>query len=53
MNNTIEKAKRRQSQAIFWASVFIAMSMNADDKNTLPHFTSDRLGLTLTFISLG
>jgi uncharacterized membrane protein len=34
--------------------VFIAMSMNADDKNTFASFhIRQGLGLTLTFISLG
>jgi uncharacterized membrane protein len=55
MNNTIEKGKTAAvTSYILGIGVFIAMSMNADDKNTFASFhIRQGLGLTLTFISLG
>jgi hypothetical protein len=43
MNNTIEQGKTAAiTSYILGIGVFIAMSMNADDKILLPHFTSDK-----------
>ncbi|MFT5963587.1 MAG: putative membrane protein [Flavobacterium sp.] len=55
MNNTIEQGKTAAiTSYILGIGVFIAMSMNADDKNTFASFhIRQGLGLTLTFISLG
>jgi uncharacterized membrane protein len=55
MNNTIEKGKTAAiTSYILGIGVFIAMSMNADDKNAFASFhIRQGLGLTLTFISLG
>ncbi|MGO4821277.1 MULTISPECIES: hypothetical protein [unclassified Flavobacterium] len=55
MNNTIEKGKTAAiTSYILGIGVFIAMSMNADDKNSFASFhIRQGLGLTLTFISLG
>jgi uncharacterized membrane protein len=55
MNNTIETGKTAAiTSYILGIGVFIAMSMNADDKNTFASFhIRQGLGLTLTFISLG
>ncbi|MFQ3174888.1 MAG: putative membrane protein [Flavobacterium sp.] len=55
MSNTIEKGKTAAiTSYIMGVGVFIAMSMNADDKNTFASFhIRQGLGLTLTFISLG
>lgn len=55
MNNTIEKGKTAAiTSYILGIGVFIAMSMNADDKNPFASFhIRQGLGLTLTFISLG
>lgn len=54
-NNTVEKGKTTAiTSYILGIGVFIAMSMNADDKNTFASFhIRQGLGLTLTFISLG
>jgi hypothetical protein len=54
MNNTIEQGKTAAiTSYILGIGVFIAMSMNADDKNTFASFhIRQGLGLTLTFISL-
>jgi hypothetical protein len=52
MNNTIEKEKR-QHQLYLRYQVFIAMSMNSEDKNTFASFhIRQGLGITLSF-SLG
>jgi uncharacterized membrane protein len=55
MNNTIEKGKTAAITAyILGIGVFIAMSMNSEDKNTFASFhIRQGLGITLTFISLG
>ncbi|MBE0390540.1 putative membrane protein [Flavobacterium sp. 7E] len=55
MNNTIEKGKTAAiTSYILGIGVFIAMSMNAEDKNAFASFhIRQGLGLTLTFISLG
>jgi uncharacterized membrane protein len=55
MNNTIEKGKTAAiTSYILGIGVFIAMSMNAEDKNPYASFhIRQGLGITLTFISLG
>jgi uncharacterized membrane protein len=55
MNNTIEAGKTAAiTSYILGIGVFIAMSMNAEDKNEFASFhIRQGLGLTLTFISLG
>jgi uncharacterized membrane protein len=55
MNNTIDTGKTAAiTSYILGIGVFIAMSMNSDDKNTFASFhIRQGLGLTLTFISLG
>ena len=55
MNNTIETGKTAAiTSYILGIGVFIAMSMNSDDKNTFASFhIRQGLGITLTFISLG
>lgn len=55
MNNTIEKGKTAAiTSYILGIGVFIAMSMNSEDKNSFASFhIRQGLGLTLTFISLG
>jgi len=55
MNNTIETGKTAAiTSYILGIGVFIAMSMNSDDKNSFASFhIRQGLGLTLTFISLG
>lgn len=55
MNDTIEKGKTAAiTSYILGIGVFIAMSMNAEDKNAFASFhIRQGLGLTLTFISLG
>jgi uncharacterized membrane protein len=55
MNNTIEKGKTAAiTSYILGVGVFIAMSMNSEDKNTFASFhIRQGLGITLTFISLG
>lgn len=55
MNNTIEQGKTAAiTSYILGIGVFIAMSMNAEDKNKFASFhIRQGLGLTLTFISLG
>ena len=55
MNNTIEKGKMAAiTSYILGIGVFIAMSMNSEDKNTFASFhIRQGLGITLTFISLG
>ena len=55
MNDTIEKGKTAAiTSYILGIGVFIAMSMNAEDKNPFASFhIRQGLGLTLTFISLG
>src|SRR3970040_2525128 len=55
MNDTIEKGKTAAiTSYILGIGVFIAMSMNSEDKNTFASFhIRQGLGLTLTFISLG
>jgi len=55
MNNTIEAGKTAAiTSYILGIGVFIAMSMNSEDKNTFASFhIRQGLGLTLTFISLG
>jgi uncharacterized membrane protein len=54
-NNTIEAGKTAAiTSYILGIGVFIAMSMNAEDKNEFASFhIRQGLGLTLTFISLG
>ncbi len=54
-NNTIEKGKTTAiTSYILIVGVFIAMSMNADDKNSFASFhIRQALGLSITFISLG
>lgn len=53
--NTIEEGKTAAiTSYILGIGVFIAMSMNAEDKNSFASFhIRQGLGLTLTFISLG
>lgn len=53
--NTIEDGKTAAiTSYILGIGVFIAMSMNAEDKNSFASFhIRQGLGLTLTFISLG
>lgn len=55
MNNTIEEGKTAAiTSYILGIGVFIAMSMNAEDKNPYASFhIRQGLGITLTFISLG
>jgi uncharacterized membrane protein len=55
MNNTIEAGKTAAiTSYILGIGVFIAMSMNSEDKNTFASFhIRQGLGITLTFISLG
>jgi uncharacterized membrane protein len=55
MNNSIEKGKTAAiTSYILGIGVFIAMSMNSEDKNTFASFhIRQGLGITLTFISLG
>lgn len=55
MNNNIEQGKTAAiTSYILGIGVFIAMSMNSEDKNTFASFhIRQGLGLTLTFISLG
>ncbi len=55
MNNTIEEGKTAAiTSYILGIGVFIAMSMNAEDKNPFASFhIRQGLGITLTFISLG
>jgi uncharacterized membrane protein len=55
MNNTIETGKTAAiTSYILGIGVFIAMSMNAEDKNEFASFhIRQGLGITLTFISLG
>lgn len=55
MNETIEKGKTAAiTSYILGVGVFIAMSMNAEDKNPFASFhIRQGLGITLTFISLG
>lgn len=55
MNDTIEKGKTAAiTSYILGVGVFIAMSMNAEDKNPFASFhIRQGLGITLTFISLG
>lgn len=55
MNNTIEEGKTAAiTSYILGVGVFIAMSMNAEDKNPFASFhIRQGLGITLTFISLG
>jgi uncharacterized membrane protein len=54
-NNSIEKGKTAAiTSYILGIGVFIAMSMNSEDKNSFASFhIRQGLGLTLTFISLG
>jgi uncharacterized membrane protein len=55
MNDTIEKGKTAAiTSYILGIGVFIAMSMNSEDKNEFASFhIRQGLGITLTFISLG
>lgn len=55
MNDTIEKGKTAAiTSYILGIGVFIAMSMNAENKNPYASFhIRQGLGITLTFISLG
>lgn len=55
MNSSVEKGKSAAiASYILGIGVFIAMSMNAEDKNSFASFhIRQGLGLTLTFISLG
>ncbi len=55
MNNTIEAGKTAAiTSYILGIGVFIAISMNSEDKNQFASFhIRQGLGLTLTFISLG
>lgn len=55
MNNTIEEGKTIAiTSYILGIGVFIAMSMNAENKNSFASFhIRQGLGLTITFISLG
>jgi hypothetical protein len=50
MNNTIEKGKTAITSYILGIGVFIAMSMNSEDKNTFASFHI-RQGLGITLIS--
>jgi hypothetical protein len=52
MNNTIEKGKTAAiTSYILGIRVFIAMSMNSEDKNTFASFhIRQGLGITLTFL---
>ena len=54
-NNTIEKGKTAAiTSYILIIGVFIAMSMNAENKNSFASFhIRQALGLSITFISLG
>ncbi|MBC5838629.1 hypothetical protein [Flavobacterium muglaense] len=54
-NTTVEKGKTAAiTSYILIIGVFIAMSMNADDKNSFASFhIRQALGLSITFISLG
>jgi len=54
-NNTIEAGKTAAiTSYILGIGVFIAMSMNSEDKNEFASFhIRQGLGLTITFISLG
>lgn len=54
-NNSIEKGKPAAITGyILIIGVFIAMSMNSEDKNTFASFhIRQALGLSITFISLG
>lgn len=55
MENEIEKGKNSAiTSYILFIGVFIAMSMNSEDKNSFASFhIRQSLGLSLTFISLG
>lgn len=55
MNNTTESGKTAAiTSYILGIGVFIAMSMNSEDKNAFASFhIRQGLGITLTFISLG
>jgi len=55
MNNTVEAGKTAAiTSYILGIGVFIAMSMNSEDKNEFASFhIRQGLGLTITFISLG
>ena len=55
MNNTIETGKTAAiTSYILGIGVFIAMSMNSEDKSAFASFHFRKgLGITLTFISLG
>jgi uncharacterized membrane protein len=55
MNNTIEAGKTAAiTSYILGIGVFIAMSMNSEEKNEFASFhIRQGLGITLTFISLG
>lgn len=55
MENSIEKGKTAAiTSYILGIGVFIAMSMNAEDKNSFASFhIRQGLGITITFISLG
>ena len=55
MNNTIETGKTAAiTSYILGIGVFIAMSMNSEDKSAFASFhIRQGLGITLTFISLG
>jgi uncharacterized membrane protein len=55
MDNSIEKGKTAAiTSYILGIGVFIAMSMNSEDKNKFASFhIRQGLGITLTFISLG
>ena len=55
MNETIETGKTAAiTSYILGIGVFIAMSMNSEDKNAFASFhIRQGLGITLTFISLG
>ena len=55
MNNNIEAGKTAAiTSYILGIGVFIAMSMNSEDKNSFASFhIRQGLGITITFISLG
>jgi len=55
MNNSVEAGKTAAiTSYILGIGVFIAMSMNSEDKNEFASFhIRQGLGLTITFISLG
>ena len=55
MNHSVEEGKTAAiTSYILGIGVFIAMSMNAENKNTFASFhIRQGLGITLTFISLG